>query len=392
MTTESIEEPDPDTQARKKLHQWYNVLVDETDLTEHSFQLVQGRARPVLDDDGVWSLMDTVPPKAVSHNFEQTATSLFTTYKDLLSQLKIPDDEQLENALGHEKYDAWLDYRAEHAESYIDDPTDTFQMWAIKHRVPQSTIRQCLNIMDQEALEGPVGSAVTALTDYINAHEQTNPPKFTRTFDDLDDALDDASGYEISFDSKTASEDVSHTWAQGSAAIDIAKFIELEGEVTTDSLSEKLYQSHVTVEADFDHFTSFHTRPADWYHADALATAFQTWEDPDAVWKESARPGLFFGDHGTLQYFVSEIVVAKGFDATVTAKVSLEEHEKKKIEGHGEASLKIWPFLSLGTDADVSYETETNLEKSGEASFHLHADDDAVQLLGVNVLPVRKFI
>lgn len=381
--------PDPSQKAARDMQdKWYNVLVAGTSLTPERFQLVQGRARPLENDDELWTIRNSVPPTAVTHNFQETDSSFFAVYEDILADLEIPADPGLETVLDEDELDSWLAYRADHATEYIDDPEETFEIWGVKSRLSREKIDQGVTALEQQDLGGVVGRAVDDMHSYVRKGNPVNPPMFTSTYDELDGALDDAPSYDIHFDSNEASSDVTHTWAKGEAAIKLFGLLTVEGEASYDDITKKAFSEQVTVDAHFDHFTSFGGKPDGWYRSDALALAYQHRDGSGDVWKARADPDLYFGDDGTLLHAAPEIVAVKGIDATVTVHASFDESERKKIEA--KAKLGIWPFLSV--TGEVSYETETTFHEDGSASFHVTSSDDAVELLGVNVLPIDQFV
>lgn len=378
--------------SREMQNRWYNYLVHETQLTPDQFQLIQGRSRPLESDASFWGILDTLPPKSVSHNFQDAGASLFQSYVALLGDLKQKHFSKIQKILTDSEYKSWLTYRKNHVDKYLDHPARTFQQWGLENRVSRSKIQRGKRALEHGAGEGEVAKAVEKVQDYKQGGNPTNPPKYNRTFDDLEQTLSDASSLDISFDSSKHKADVKHTWAQGEASTKLLGFITVDGKVTYDKVSKTAFSSHMEVSGSFDHFTTYSADPGSWFDDQVLADAYNHRDGSGDIWKSGADPSDYFGENGTLQYVPNELVLAQDFEIHVELHTEFTEEEKKVFEAEGDVHLNVWPLL--GITVKGSYKTESKHVQSSEQNpqFTLKSEDDTVQLLGVNVLPTEQYV
>lgn len=378
--------------SREMQNRWYNYLVNETQLTPEKFQLIQGRSRPLENDASFWGILDTLPPKSVSHNFQDAGASLFQSYVDLLGDLKKKYDDVVKKILSDSEYESWLTYRKNHAGAYLDHPARTFEQWGLQNRISRSKIQRGKRALERGGAGGPVAKAMKKVTEYKQGGNPTNPPKYNHTFDDLEQTLSDASSLDISFDSSKHKADVKHTWAQGEASTKLLGFITVDGKVTYDKVSKTAFSSHMEVSGSFDHFTTYSADPGSWFDDQVLADAYNHRDGSGDIWKSGADPSDYFGENGTLQYVPNELVLAQDFEIHVELHTEFTEVEKKVFEAEGDVHLNVWPLL--GITVKGGYKTESKHVQSSEQNpqFTLKSEDDTVQLLGVNVLPIEQYV
>src|SRR6185436_13743645 len=125
-----------------------------------------------------------------------------------------------------------------------------------------------------------------------------------------------AGGYK--FDSKTASSNISHTWAQGSIN-GAFRFLWGGGGSSYDKINEQFGSSDVTIDVKFKHVLAFAAGPLQvetfvgdkkypgWFSSAALNYAYQN--KGNDVWPVdgSASWAATFGDNGNLKRFATNL-------------------------------------------------------------------------------------
>lgn len=371
-------------QAMKQLQNgWYNTLVSALNLNPESFQLVQA-SQPLGDTSKMlWQVFDSVPPKTLTQVFDASQFNSFhDDYKGVVLTILPQGGDQWKRTMGDEIHD-WNTYkRSDDGEKAIRENgiVDAFETWADIHLDPTQAQKAITEF--EQIKHGIVSEAVEDVLDdqYV---DPDMGPKFDKTIEDLRGAIESGEKRTVSFDSKTASKDVQHTWAETETSA-LFGFFSQSGHQET--LTKKAATNRVTVDATFERVVDFTTSPEDWYHSDALQLAYGTKDN--TVWPAGQQPNWesTFGDDGNLKRMATEMVVVDGIDATITSHASYSEEIQK--EYREKKDVGVWPVGSYKKSED--YESDVSFHDDGTMNAHITLPKGNPQILGVNVLPIDK--
>ncbi|RKG92473.1 hypothetical protein D7V97_40890 [Corallococcus sp. CA053C] len=359
---------------------WYNALVAGLGLNANTFQLLQSSAPLPFTSMGIWNIFNSIPPDSLTQVFSQSSfNSFYDTYRAVVMNLMPPDGAQFRQTLG-DSYPAWQ--AAQKALKPGTNVLNAFNEWAQLNLDPGTATKA--SIQYQQLLNGTVGLAVKNVLNpaYIDAN---NGPIFSKTIQNLKDELTQAPQRTLSFDSSTASSDVSHTWASGSIS-GAYDFFRAGAGGDFDQLNTKASSSKVTVQASFGRVLSFAAAPGGWYSSAALSLGYRT---PDnTVWTPGQQPDWesTFGGNGNLKRLSTELVVVDGIDATITSSATFSSSEQQTITGS--ASAGFWPFFSAS--ASGGQQTSVSFDSSGAMTLRISVPKGNPQVLGVNVLPIQQ--
>lgn len=374
---------DPADDVMSKLQsQWYNTLVSGLGLDSSSFQLIQASQSLSFTSKALWEYFNTVPPASLTHVFSSSKlNNLFDNYKSVVMTILPPDGSQFREVMGDD-YPAWITHQKSLPAGA--DVLSAFLQWASVNLDPGRG-NKAYTIYAQ-LLNGTVGVAVkNALNPAFI--DPNNGPKFSRSIQDLRDALVRAPSRNVSFDSATASSNTSHTWAQGNIGGSY-RFFSASAGGRFDQLSKKVAGSHLKVAANFKQVLSFATAPGGWFSSAALNIAYGTRDN--TVWPAGQKPDWdsTFGPSGNLQRMATELVVADGLDITIESDASLSEGEQRAISA--EAKLSVWPFFSAS--ASGGHKTDVQFDASGKMVVKTVVPLGNPTVLGVNVLPIERVL
>lgn len=367
-------------------NKWYNTLVKGLSLDESSFQLVQASEPVGSSTKNLWDVFDSVPPKSLTQVLTPSKFNSFSDdYRAVVTTINPQGGEEWRRVMGDD-LDKWVSYKKEHADQVIAKGLDNaFEEWAKVYLEDQRANKAITAYMQMQ--HGVVREAMNDAFDpqYRRDGQKNGQPVFSRNVQDLRQALASGESRSVSFDSKSASSDVSHTWAKGNVG-GAYEFFSASASGSYDHLSKKASSSRVTVDASFDSVVTFDASPGGWFNSDALNLAYNTKDN--TVWPAGQKPTweTTFGANGNLTRIASAVVAVDGIDATITSHASYSESERTEIKS--EASMSYWPFVSF--DASGGHETSTSFEDDGSMKVEMNVPKGNPHILGVNVLPIDQ--
>lgn len=375
--------PDSGAQAMQSLQdQWYNTLVAGLGLDASTFQIAQP-STPLGDtSDVLWATFNNIPPLSLTAQFTASGGNRFyDDYAAVVSQLISQGDGAFRRDLG-DQYGAWMSYVLSLSPLPAPDQLPkTFMTWAMLH-CPDIAAQGANDLA--AALNSAIYQAQLAVADKTGFIKGV--PVFSRTIADLRNAVPQAEARSVTFDSTTASSDVTHTWAKAEAS---GMYDFFSGSVGGgyDQLSQKAATSEVSVTANFSHVLTFSADPGTWYVSSALAAAHAT---PDnTMWKHGTPSwDTTFGADGNMLRFATSIVVVDGIAATITSEATYSESEQQEITAS--ASVGIWPFFSFGGEG--GHTTSTSFDSEGSMTVTVSNPAGNPVVLGVNVVPVDAYL
>lgn len=364
-------------------NKWYNVLTAALGLDANSFQLLETNLPLGNTSKFLWDIFNSIPPETLTRVYSLSGANIFyDDYKAVVMNLVPQDGGRFQKAMG-DYLPQWESYKK------TLKPTDltnglapVFKAWSeINMPVDQATAAYTAFIQVQN---GVVGQAVEEVLNPKNIDPNFGP-KFTKTIDDLKMAVPSGVSKSFSFDSSTASSDVSHTWAQGNVG-GLYSFFTGGASANFDKLSKKAASSSVSVEGSFQHVLPFQAAPVGWFSSAALNLAYTTKDN--TVWTTGVKPDweTTFGPNGNLLRLASSLIVVDGIKATITTEASFSSSEQQEITSS--ASIRFWPFFSAGGTGGQY--TKATFDDKGKMTVHIDMPAGNPSILGVNQIPIGE--
>ncbi|HEY7033593.1 MAG TPA: hypothetical protein VH482_19810 [Thermomicrobiales bacterium] len=360
--------------------QWYNSMVNGLHLNPDTYLMLQPNTPIGNTSDKIWAYFNAIPPASLNFNLNTAQFNQFyTTYEAVVNQLKAQTALRVQRDLA-DCYQPWMSYvKALNPLPTPEQLPNTFRSWAAIY-CPDHAAQ---GYTDYQALiHDPVSLAqqyVLNQTGFLN-----NTPNFNQTIDDLNQADQIAPAGGFTFDSATASSDVTNTWAKGSIS-GFYDFFSGSASVDWSSLNAKASSSQVTVDVQFQHVFTFTAQPGAWYNAGALGMAFQTqdntlWNPGTPNWNST------FGPSGDMQRLLTSLVIVDGITTKITSAATYSTQEQQQI--NADLSVGIWPFFSLGASGGYSHSAATF--DGGQMTVTGSSVNGNPIILGANVTPVGQ--
>lgn len=368
-------------------NQWYNTIASAV-AGNADFQIIQPNA-PITStatDDQIWQFFNNIPPAALNNEFVPSGGNQFyNDYTGVLSQLTSNALTNFQNVLGS-YYPLWQRYLATVSPfPTLQQLPNVFYQWAI---VNAPTVAGPGRAAYAAALLDPIFQAQTLAFNtqsFVN-----NTPNFSQGVLQLLQQVPNGSTISFTFDSNTASSNVTSTWANGNSGA----FFGIFG--SSDSSSSQLTQtfanSRVTANVTLQKVITFTASPPGppngWYSSAALGQAHAA-SNGGAPWVSNANPSWAstFGPTGTMQQFVSSLIVVDGFSATITSYAQYSSSQQTQIQN--QSSSGFWPFYwnssSSGYSNSVSFNADSTL------SYTMSSGLGNPMVIGAVVLPASQY-
>jgi hypothetical protein len=369
--------------------QWYNAMVTGLGLSAQHFQLYQG-SNSIMDTSAkMWDLFNTVPPTSVNNFYNPAQVNNLTSdYNLILAALIANSDNDFQACMG-DYFVPWQEYFADHDPVTWDVQgiTDLFNKWALKN-APSKT--GCVSGLTK-AFINPINIAISK---FASAGQKY---AWNKTIEDLQYALKGGASSHFTLDSKTASKNISHTWAKASASV-IFDLFSIGGGGSYDHLSERAISAGLKVDVNFEKTTTFTAGPLaqanstdpilksyqPWYDSAALSLAYTTKDN--SVWNKQnpVNWDKAFGSSGFLQRVASALVVADGISITMTSSATYNSSDQKTIIENAGAGF--WPFFSVKEKGGTS--TTVKFDGSGTFTINVNIPLGNPQILGILQAPM----
>lgn len=381
-------------EAMKTLtEKWYNTMVTGLNLSDQTFQIYQSNV--VLDNlsTALWAMYDSIPPKSVTRQAEPSQISRFSdNYSGVINTILPSGGLEWKKTLG-DTYPDWVAYLDEFRQSKEKLPAGgmltLFTDWA-QLNIPDPGKAQKAITQYSQILNGIVPVAQSR---FINA---AGVYAYNKSIDDLRSAVKQGPNQSYTFDSKTASSNIEHTWAQGSIS-GAFRFLWGGGGSSYDSLNQTFGGSEVNIEVEFGHVVSFAAGPLQtetfvgdkkypaWFSSAALNYAFQN--KGNDVWPVdgSASWDSTFGDSGNLKRFATNLVVGDEMTMTMRSSASFSSSDREKVTA--QASGGFWPFFRASGSG--GYENTVTFDDQGKMVAVSKSPAGSPLVLGASVLPIE---
>lgn len=359
--------------------QWYNTLTASLGLSPQRFQLLQPAAPlGTTSSDALWAYFNDLPADTIASASLSGGDQFYSDYEAVVSQLISQGGNRIQAVLG-DSYAAWETYIKANPPAAGQTIVTAFRSWAIIN-APDKAGPGSLALT--AVLNDPIflaSQAVSNTSGFIN-----NTPNFSRTIDDLQTALQSAPSASFSFDSSTASNDISSTWSAHSSGIFFGVY---SSESSESTLSTKAASARFTVTGTYQRVLTFQADPGSWYSSAALGAAYS--QPDNTLWSHGTPSWLTtFGPNGNMLHFTASIVVVDGVDLTIKSFASYSQDDQDHYRSHSSGGF--WPFYSSSStytsDKDVSFDSD------GSLTVRVTSPAGNPLVLGVNVVPARQYI
>lgn len=392
LATTSASGDAPAQQAMADLTaQWYNTVTAQCGLDPATFQLVQGAAPIGSTSEGLWNIFDAVPPLSVSNYFNPSQLNSFSSnYGSIIANLKPQNAQRFVSDMG-DYYSQWAAYLKTGPTIPAGGMVQLFSNWANLNLPDPGMVQQCITDFQQVSQ----GTVPVAITMWLNSGGATGAKAYNATIQALTSKLLSAPSKSVEMNSKTASSDVSHTWAEGSVegAYD---FFAGEASASYSSLTTALASAGITISATFQRLLQFPAAPLSkpssdpilsqyqpWFSSPALNLAYQNnnnvvWNNTPPTWQDS------FGPNGNMLRTCSALVVVDGIDITMTSNVAFSSSQQQDFQAAAKAGF--WPFFSAS--ASGGWSNDTSFDSSGNVTVKSSSPLGNPTILGVTVTPI----
>lgn len=382
-------------QAMQTLNaQWYNTMAAGLNLSAQTFQIYQSNVLLGNTSTDLWAIFDAIPPLSITHQAEPSQINRFSdNYGGVINTVLPASAVQWKITMG-DSYADWVAYLADYRKSKPQPPIDmlaVFRDW-VQPNIPDPAIAQRAITQYSQILHGVVA---TAQSRFIGAGEVY---AYNKSIDDLRGLVRQAPSGQYTFNSGTASSDLSHTWAQSTGGGGFGFLWGGGGSSSRDSITNKFSTSNVLIDVSFSHvlaltagplmtstFVGNKTYPG-WFSSEALEYAYQNksndvWPvDGAATWEST------FGDNGNLKRFATSIVVADEITMTMMSAATYSSDEREAIRS--ESGGGFWPFYN--TRSSGGSDTTVTFNDQGNMTVKVKSPAGSPMILGVNVLPIEK--
>ncbi len=334
-------------------------------------------------DQAVWNYFNLIPPFSLTNNYVQSGgNQFFNNYSGLLSVLQGAPNTFAQD-VGPACNGAWNSYAATLPLSVtLSMFPAIFQRWAATHGY-MSVANKGANDLAAMILD-PVTAAQLAIMPYSGS-PPANPPTWDAGYSDLVQILAAAPSRSFNFNSSTASSNVSNTWCNGSQS---AFFGVWSNSSSSSSQSQTFSSSGVTLNASFQHVTSFTAVPGSWYSSSAMGDAFSNqsgapWVAGPVNWKTTFDPAS-----GNMGRFAASIIVASGMYVQVESAASFSQADQSAISNNSSGGM--WPFYSSNSNSGTN--TSASFNNNGNMTVIMTSQPGIPIVIGVIVEPVAIYL
>jgi hypothetical protein len=378
--------------------QWYNALTAQAGLDPSTFQLAQGNTPIGTTSERLWNMFDAVPPLSVSTFYNPSQLSSFSqNYAGVISALIAQGQLQFATDMG-DYYTAWNDYKKTISPLPQDNAGwyKAFSAWA-NAVLPQSLVQSAITDF-ATMLEDPIATAADTLVQVSFATKNPGAYVYTTTYEQLQQALNNAQPKAISMNSETESTDVSHTWAKAEVS-GLFDIFAGEGSASYEQWTSQVIEAGLTIDVSFQKLVTLAAGPlkqpstdgvlrdyTPWFNSGALGEGYAdpnntTWKAGDAITWQST-----FGDKGNLQRSTAALVIVDGITMTLKANAGIAQGDQEQFEAA--ATAGVWPFFEA--HGEGGWSNETSFDDSGNVTVTSTCLAGNPQLLGVIVTPITS--
>ena len=388
---------DPAAQAMQTLTaQYYNLLVKALKLDPNTFQLAQGNIALPLDSQGLWQIMDAIPPTSISQCWSTGGYNSFSSnYGELLSAIQSPSSTNFQLAMG-DYYVPWTTYLQANPPPTGTSMVAWLTQWCQNQGMSPAQVRTCTSAWTGAADDPIVAGQML----YAAAGGAGALMAYTQDITDVDAAIGMSSGASASLNTLTQSSVVTNTWAKGAVEGVIEDFFG-GASATSQSSTSLLLTAGVSMEISFNSVATIPVGPLasgtmvsgpttyqPWYVSGALSEAYT--DDNTSIWVGQGKPtwDSFFGSTGSMQQALGALYVVDGITINLTSINEMTESECAQVEADmaggwfpffGAEGVGGWTYGKVNLNNGIISTSCTCLPGNG-----------SIQILGCSVLPIQN--
>ncbi|TDQ25686.1 hypothetical protein [Tenacibaculum caenipelagi] len=270
----------------------YNTLCQSLNLSNKSFQMIQGVLPVQSSAPELYNYFDGVPPKSVGVLYEgNPLNTLSGNYATMLSKT---------------------------------EDTNTFL-----YKIAMSNYTNSNN--------------------WIGGNMGTNPV-YTPSFKELEQLVEKGSTATISFDSATSNDNIENSWAQSNGSSGVGFWGKKENSVSK-SLNEIASASRITVDMHFNKYAFIPVRAGGWFFSGYFTDMYQ---NPDQFQSDEDWDKLF-GPSGSLQRVANQVLLVSGYTITVRSWATYSQSDFEEIQKSTETNVWPFYTSGSSSKATSSY-------------------------------------
>lgn len=363
---------------------------------DNHFQIVQP-SPPLLSgppDDlnrYLWAYFNNIPPKSLTQNYIASGgNQFFSNYNALLSALQVPANN-FEKDIGPACSKAWKQYLEQSVPitTSVSKLPLIFRTWAYTHGFT-SVANIGASDLAKILLE-PLSAAQLALMMYqadplADPPIVANPPDWNITYGGLLNALRRSPSRAFAVGTGQWNSNVTNSWSGGSHS---GFFGLWGGSSSTSHQSQVFAGGSVAVNASFRNVLMMSAVPGAWYNSAAFGLAYS--HKTGAPWTPGSTinwGNMFDANTGMLSRFAINLVVVNKMHVSVTSTAVFSSADQTAI--HQNSGAGLWPFYSSSSSHGMN--TSVTFDANGHMTTVIDSQDGVPIVVGVNVLPVDKYL
>ncbi|TCI84742.1 hypothetical protein [Tenacibaculum sp. M341] len=270
----------------------YNTLVQSLNLSDQSFQMIQGVLPVQSNAEGLYNYFDGIPPQSVGVLYEgNPLNNLSGNYATMLSKT---------------------------------EDTNTF--------LYKIAFGNFMNVNNW--IGGSVG---------VN-------PRYTPEFAELQRRVNNGSTATIHFDSQTCNSNIEQSWAKSNGSSGVGFWGKKYNSVS-EQLNQVASANRITVDMHFNKFAFLDVRAGGWFYSGYFTDMYK---NPDQF-QEASDWNNLFGPEGSLQRVTNQSLIVSGYTITVRSWATYSESEFKKIQKSTETNVWPFYTSGSSSSATSSY-------------------------------------
>lgn len=219
-------------------------------------------------------------------------------------------------------------------------------------------------------------SNYTNPNNWIGGSMGTNP-LYSPPFADLMAQVNKGSSAVIHFDSQTANTDISQSWAKSDSSSGIGFWGKTESSVSQ-TLNQRAAASRITVDITLNKYAYLAVRAGGWFFSGYFTDMYK---NPDQFINGQDEWNNLFGSTGSLQRVANQALLVSGYTITIRSWATYSESDFSTITQSSETN--VWPFYTSGSSSTATSSYNFNDDKSITVTVNSAPGDLQIMGMGV---------
>lgn len=219
-------------------------------------------------------------------------------------------------------------------------------------------------------------SNYTNPNNWIGGSMGTNP-LYSPPFADLMAQVNKWSSAVIHFDSQTANTDISQSWAKSDSSSGIGFWGKTESSVSQ-TLNQRAAASRITVDITLNKYAYLAVRAGGWFFSGYFTDMYK---NPDQFINGQDEWNNLFGSTGSLQRVANQALLVSGYTITIRSWATYSESDFSTITQSSETN--VWPFYTSGSSSTATSSYNFNDDKSITVTVNSAPGDLQIMGMGV---------